>query len=60
MPAPPHQRLDEIAGLLATALMRVCAKKSSKLGLKHGESLLDSSPEQSGDAHRLGMEERDD
>lgn len=58
--APSHQRLDEIAGLLAVALMRLHGKKSSQFGSNGGESLLDLSPEQSGDAHRVATEERDD
>ena len=45
------ERLDEIAEILATGLMRLRARKSSLLSRDHGESSLDFSPDQRGHAH---------
>jgi hypothetical protein len=47
----PAERLDEIAEILATGLMRLRARKSSPLSRDHGESLLDFSGDQRGHAH---------
>ena len=44
------ERLDEIADILAVGLMRLHARKSSSLSRDRGESSLDFSPDQSGDA----------
>jgi len=43
-------RLDEIAELLAAALTRLEARKSSRKSPEIGESSLHLSPDQSGDA----------
>jgi hypothetical protein len=42
------ERLDEIADILAVGLIRLRARKSSRLSRDRGESSLDFSPEQSG------------
>jgi hypothetical protein len=42
------ERLDEIADILAAALIRLSARKSSGLSRDRGESSLDFSPDQSG------------
>jgi hypothetical protein len=47
------ERLDEIAELLAAALMRLQARKSSPLSAASGESLLDCAAHQSSHADRL-------
>ncbi len=48
-----EERLDEIADILATGLIRLRARKSSSLSRDRGESSLDFSPEQSGHADGL-------
>jgi hypothetical protein len=42
------ERLDEIAEILAAGLIRLRARKSSRISAHHGESSLDFSPDQSG------------
>ena len=42
------ERLDEIADILAAGLIRLRARKSSRLSRDRGESSLDFSPDQSG------------
>jgi hypothetical protein len=44
------ERLDEIAEILATGLIRLRARKSSPLSRDGGESSLDFSPDQRGHA----------
>lgn len=44
------ERLDEVASLLAEALMRLSSRKSSALSGDHGESWLDLLPERRGHA----------
>jgi hypothetical protein len=46
----PSERLAEIGGLLAAALMRLHTRKSSAFAGEFGESSLHISPDQSGDA----------
>jgi hypothetical protein len=48
-----QERLDEIAEILATGLMRLHARKSSPLSAAGGESLLDCAAHQSSHADRL-------
>jgi hypothetical protein len=45
------ERLDEIAEILASGLMRLRARKSSALSRDSGESSLDFSADQRGHAH---------
>jgi hypothetical protein len=56
----PAERLDEIAEILATGLMRLRARQSSPLFPHNGESSLDCPAHQSGHADVLtsngGME----
>jgi len=47
------ERLAEIADILATGLMRLWARQSSSLSADHGESSLDCTAPQSGDANAL-------
>lgn len=42
------ERLDEIADILAAGLIRLRARKSSRLSRDRGESSLDFSPDQRG------------
>ena len=44
------ERLDEIAEMLATALMRLRERKSSSISPDRGESVLDFVPNQRGHA----------
>jgi hypothetical protein len=52
------ERLDEIAEILATGLIRLRARKSSPLSRDGGESSLDFSPHRRGHAHPREREER--
>jgi hypothetical protein len=52
--------ISEIAEILAAALMRLHAKKSSQFRRHAGESLLDMSSDQSRDANRISADEGDD
>jgi hypothetical protein len=52
------ERLDEIAALLAGALMRLRARKSSSLSHDHRESSLDFSADQRGHARAREREGR--
>lgn len=47
-PRPPHERLTEVAEILAAGLMRVLARKSSSVCADVGDSSLDISPAESG------------
>jgi uncharacterized protein Yka (UPF0111/DUF47 family) len=49
----PAERLDEIAEILAAALMRLKLRKSSHLSAPSGESSLDCAAHQSSHADRL-------
>jgi hypothetical protein len=44
-----YDRIPEITEILAAGFMRVVARKSSPISANTGESLLDISPDQSGD-----------
>lgn len=52
-------RISEIAELLALGLMRLQARKSSRIGPDRGESSLHFSPAESGDPARAGSENRE-
>lgn len=60
MHAGASQRISEIAEIVATALMRLRARKSSQFPRDAGESSLDLSPDRSGDANPIDPEESDD
>jgi hypothetical protein len=49
----PQERLDEIAEILATGLMRLQSRQSSQLSTDRGESSLDCAGSQSGHANVL-------
>lgn len=49
----PAERLDEVADILATGLMRLKLRKSSHLSPVSGDSLLDCTAHQSSHADRL-------
>jgi hypothetical protein len=49
----PQERLDEIAQILATGLMRLQSRQSSQLSADRGESSLDCAADQSGHANVL-------
>jgi hypothetical protein len=53
------RRVAEIATLLATGLMRLQARKSSRIVPERGESSLHFSAAESGDPARLGRENRE-
>jgi hypothetical protein len=46
----PHERLGEVAELLALGLVRLRARQSSALSRDGGESWVDFSPDESGHA----------
>lgn len=48
----PSERIEEIGRILAAGLIRMRARKSSRLSGEREESSLDFSPDQSGDANR--------
>jgi hypothetical protein len=50
------ERLGEIAGILATGLIRLLARKSSELSRACGESSLDCAAHQSGHAPANSLE----
>jgi hypothetical protein len=50
---PAAERLDEVAEILATGVMRLHARKSSPLSAHSGESSLDCPGHQSGHANVL-------
>jgi hypothetical protein len=52
----PSERLAEIGGLLAAALMRLQIRKSSVFAGEFGESSLHFTPDQSGDANPVSPE----
>jgi hypothetical protein len=52
----PSERLAEIGGLLAEALMRLQSRKSSVFPGEIGESSLHFTPDQSGDAKPVSPE----
>ena len=52
----PCERLAEIGGLLAEALMRLQSRKSSVFAAEFGESSLPFMPDQSGDAKPVSPE----
>ena len=52
----PSERLAEIGGLLAEALMRLQSRKSSVFPGEIGESLLHFTPDQSGHAKPVSPE----
>ena len=49
----PNERLDEVAEILATGLIRLRAPKSSRLSPAAGESSLDCPAHRSGHANAL-------
>lgn len=49
----PAERLDEVADILATGLMRLKLRKSSHLSAVSGDSLLDCTAHQSSHSDRL-------
>jgi hypothetical protein len=53
-----QERLDEIAEILATGLMRLHARKSSPKSADFGESSVDFSPHQSGHADSSSWDTR--
>jgi hypothetical protein len=53
------ERLAQIASILALGLMRLQARKSSRIGPDRGESSLHFSPAESGDPARIERENRE-
>jgi len=53
------ERLAQIAGLLVSGLMRLQARKSSRIMPERGESSLHFSAAESGDPARIGRENRE-
>ena len=53
------RRIFEVAELLAAGLMRLAARKSSRIARKRGESSLHFSAAESGDPARIGRENRE-
>ncbi len=49
----PSERLAELGQILAAALMRLHARKSSRLSADHGDSFVDFVPDRSGHADTL-------
>jgi hypothetical protein len=53
---PPTDRIAEIAEILAAGLMRLRARKSSRISADGGESSVDFTPRQSGHATGFSRE----
>jgi len=55
----PNARLKEVTDILAAGLMRLQARKSSRIAPDRGESSLHFSAAESGDPAQIGRENRE-